>query len=43
MVEEGEFKALFVSIWRPRKLNAMIKSIKQVWVRHVVAFENGEF
>lgn len=42
MVEEGERKAVFASM-RGKEIKAMIKSIKQVWVRHVVAFENGEF
>lgn len=44
MVVEGECKTVFLSfIGGPRKLNAMAKPIKQVWVWHMVAFKNQEF
>lgn len=41
MVVEGGCKTVFWSfIGEPRKLSAMAKPVKQVWVRHMVAFEN---
>lgn len=43
MVVEGECKTVVLSfIGEPRKLNATAKPIRQVWVRHMVPFENQE-
>lgn len=43
MVVEDECKTVFLPfIGGPRKLNAMAKPIKEVWVWHMVAFENQE-